>query len=313
MNFFSTWKRVLKNAAISWSNDRCSTLGAALSYYTLFSLAPLLLITIGIIGIVFGADSARTGVIDQLRETAGTQTAEAIDSILKGAGKAGGTTLTVFGIVLLLFGAIGVFVELQDALNQIWRTSRPRASGIWGWVCIRLLALGAVFTTGLLLLASLTVSSMVEGVSSQVEKMWELPGGAGLWRGVSLGVTFAFVVLLCALVFRFLPNTRVTWSDVWGGALLTGVLFGLGKYLFSIYLGHVAVTSMYGAAGSVVLVLVWVYYSTQILLFGAEVTHAYAKEAGSLKGVPEEGPCPPAAAAQPPEQKRVPASSRQPA
>jgi membrane protein len=313
MNFFSTWKRVLKNAAISWSNDRCSTLGAALSYYTLFSLAPLLLITIGIIGIVFGADSARTGVIDQLRETAGPQTAEAIDSILKSAGKAGGTTVTVLGVVLLLFGAIGVFVELQDALNQIWRTNRPRASGIWGWVRIRLLALGAVFTTGLLLLASLAVSSVVEGASGRVEKMWDLPGGAGLWRGVSLGVTFALVVLVCALVFRFLPNTRVTWRDVSGGALLTGLLFALGKYFFSIYLGHVAIASMYGAAGSVVLVLVWVYYSAQILLFGAEVTHAYAKEAGSLKGVPEEGACPPAAAAQPPEQKRVSASSRQPA
>jgi membrane protein len=310
MNFLSRWKRVLKNAAIAWSNDRCSTLGAALSYYALFSLAPLLLITIGIIGIVFHAESARSGVIDQLREAAGAQTAEAIDSILKSAGKAGGTTATVFGIVLLLFGAIGVFVELQDALNQIWRTSRPRASGTWGWVRIRLLALAAVFTTGLLLLASLAVSSVVEGVSSQVEKMWDLPGGAGLWRGVSLGVTFAFVVLLCALVFRFLPNTRVTWRDVWGGALLTGVLFALGKYLFSIYLGHVAVTSMYGAAGSVVLILVWVYYSAQILLFGAEVTHAYAKEAGSLKGVPEEGACPPAAAAQAPEEKRSRVGSR---
>jgi len=310
MSLLSTWKRILKNAAISWSNDRCSTLGAALSYYTLFSLAPLLLIAIGIIGIVFGADSARTGVINQLRETAGPQTAEAIDSILRSAGKAGGTTVTVFGAALLFFGAIGVFVELQDALNQIWRTSRPRARGIWGWVRMRLLALAAVFATGLVLLVLLAVSWVVEGVSSQVEKLSDLPGGAGLWRGVSLGVTFFVVVLLCALVFRFLPNTRVTWRDVWGGALLTGVLFALGKYLFSIYLGHVAVTSMYGAAGSVVLILVWVYYSAQILLFGAEVTHAYAKEAGSLKGVPEERACPPAADAEPPEQKRVPAPSR---
>ena len=291
MKSVSTWGRVLKNAAVGWSNDRCSTGGAALSYYTLFSLAPLLLISFAIAGLALGNAAGRAGVLAQVRTTVGAKTASAIESIVENADQVGGTTLTLFSIVTLIAGASGVFVELQDSLNLIWKTSKKAPGGIWGFIRARLLSVGAVIGVGFLLLVSLILSAVLQALGRTITPA-SLPGGAWLWEGLHLAINFGLIAVLLALTYKFLPNAPVAWRDVWGGAILTAGLFLLGKFLLSFYIAHVGIDSMYGAAGSVVVILVWVYYSAQILLFGAEVTHAYAREAGSLHGVKEEEECP---------------------
>lgn len=266
--FFWHWRDVFVEAAKEWVNDRAMTLGSSLAYYTLFSLAPLILFAVALVGFIFGADQARSGVLDELRLTLGDDVAGAIDAMLRNADKAGASTVTVFGVVVLLFGASGAFVQLQAALNQIWRTEGAPSSGVWGFVRARLMSISAVVGMGFLLLVSLLLSSALSIIGRFV-------GGALAWQAVNVVVSLGMITLVFALVYRLLPDADVRWSDVWGGALVGALLFTLGKQMFSLYLAQAGVTTMYGSAASVVVLLLWVYYSSLILLFGAEVAHAH--------------------------------------
>jgi membrane protein len=267
--FFTHWRDVVVDAARQWAEDRAMTLGSSLAYYTLFSLAPLVLFAIALAGVVFGAEQARAGVLDELRDTLGADVAGAIEAVLRNADAAGASTVTVFGLAVLLFGASGAFVELQAALNQIWKAQPAQTSGVWGFVRARLLSISAVVGMGFLLLVSLVLSSALSIVG-------KLFGGALAWQAVNVVVSLGMITAVFALVYRLLPDAEIRWSDVWGGALAAALLFTLGKQLFSLYLAQAGVASMYGSAASVVVVLLWVYYSSLILLFGAEVAHAHA-------------------------------------
>jgi membrane protein len=269
------WWQVLKDAGVNWVGDRAMTLGSSLAYYTLFSLAPLLLISVILIARVLGSDRARSGVLAELHNTLGSEVAGAIETLLTNAAKGNGATFTILGLATLLFGASGAFVELQDALNRIWKTEGKKSSGVWDFLRTRMLSISAVLSTGFLLLVSLIISSALSIVGGLFAGD-AVPGGTVLWQGVNLAVSLGLITCLFALVFRLLPDAPVAWSDVWGGAFLSAALFTVGKYLFSVYLAKSGVTTMYGSAASVVVVLLWVYYSSLILLFGAEVAHSHA-------------------------------------
>lgn len=274
--------RLLKEAGSAWVADKAPQMGAALAYYTIFSLSPLLLLAIGIASLVFGEEAARGGLLVELEKTMGPLTAAAIESMLKNAYESGGSAgLTGVGLVVLLFGASGMFIQLQESLNTIWKvTDPPERSGVREWLSDRLTALVAVLGTGFLLLTSLILSALLQAAKKFLTPD-ALPGGAVSWEVVYALVSLAFVALLFALIFKLVPEAPVAWRDVWLGAVLTAVLFTLGKYLLGLYLGRSGVASAFGAAGSVVVVLVWIYYSSQIVLFGAEFTRAYAVLRGS--------------------------------
>lgn len=284
-SFFSHWAGVFRDAGQQWVADRAMTLGSSLAYYTLFSLAPLLLFAIALAGAVFGGDHARAGVIGELHDTLGADVASAIEAILENANTGGATKATLFGVAMLLFGASGAFVELQSALNQIWKVKEtPSTSGIVGFLRGRLLSISAVVGMGFLLLVSLVLSSALSIVG-------RFAGGAFAWQVVNTVVSLGLISLVFASVYRLLPDAEVRWSDVRAGALTAALLFTVGKQLFSLYLSQAGVASMYGSAASVVVVLLWVYYSALILLFGAEVAHAQAvrSRGGSpIGGSPQE-------------------------
>jgi membrane protein len=272
---------VLKEAAVAWNDDRAPRLGAALAYYSVFSLAPLLLIAIGLAGLVFGEQAARGEILGQIRNTVGDTAAAAIEEIIKNAGRAGASA-TAVGLVVLLFGASGVFIEMQAALNTIWKVKPRPGLRLGDVVRARLLSFALVLATGLLLLVSLVVSAALVVVGEFMRPAAErVPGGPWLWLAVNTALAFALVTLLFALIYKILPDAEIGWRDVWLGAALAAALFTAGKYAIGLYLSHSGLTSAFGAAGSVIVVLTWVYYSAQILLFGAEVTRARARQAGS--------------------------------
>jgi membrane protein len=276
---------VLKQTLVDWNADRVPTLGAALAYYMVFSLAPVLLIAIGMASLVVGADTARAGVVDEIKLTLGPDTAGALTAILDDTSKSGnGAGVTLLGLATLLIGASGVFVELQDSLNRIWKTeARPQTGNIVVYFLRnRLLSFSAVVATGFLLLASLVISSYLSALSRWLTSA-ELPGTALMWHGLSLLLSFGLITVMFALIFKVLPDALVTWRDVWIGAALTALLFTCGQSVIGLYLGQSGLSSAYGAVGSLVVLLVWVYYSAQIVLFGAEFTHAYAHQCGSRK------------------------------
>jgi membrane protein len=275
--------RVLKRAAIAWNDDGVPTLGASLAYYTVFSMAPVLLIAISMGSLLVGQDAARSGIVHEIRQTLGATTADALAAMLDNAYKAGGFAgITVLGLCVLLVGASGVFVELQGALNRIWKTEAlPRSDNVvLHFLRNRLLSFTAVLGTGFLLLISLIVSSVLAALTDWLRSA-ALPGTALLWHGLSLLISFGLVTLMFALIFKLLPDVPVAWRDVWLGAVVTALLFTLGQHAIGIYLGQSSVASTYGAAGSLVVLLVWVYYSAQIVLFGAEITFAFATSCGS--------------------------------
>jgi membrane protein len=283
MHFFRDMFRLLKQAGIAWNDNEAPTLGAALAYYTVFSLAPLLLIAVSMAGLALGEEKARGGIDREISQTFGPTTGEALSAMLKNAHDSGGHVgVTILGLIILLVGASGVFVQLQDALNVVWKkeTHAAKGSGILHFLRHRLLSFTAVLGTGFLLLVSLVVNSILAGVSAWMTS-GDLPGGVWFWQLVSLAVTFACVTVLFALIFKMLPDAEIAWKDVWIGGVLTALLFMVGQHLIGLYLGQSSVASAFGAAGSLVVILVWVYYSAQIVLFGAEFTHAYSKEFGS--------------------------------
>jgi membrane protein len=281
---------LIKAATSSWVDDYAQSMGAALAYYTMFSIAPLLLIVISVTGLIFGVDAARGEIFAQLRELMGEQGAGAVQSLLESVNKpAESITAMLIGSALLLVGATTVFGELQDALDRIWRAPKRNKSGLWSLLRARLLSFGMIMGIGFLLMVSLVVSAGLAAVG----KLWgtSLADWVILASIINFLLGFAFTTVVFALIYKTMPRARVDWADVWIGAAVTSLLFSIGKFLIGLYIGKSGVTSAFGAAGSLVVVLVWVYYSAQIFLMGAEFTWAYAVTFGSRK----EQPVPPAA------------------
>jgi membrane protein len=274
------WELV-KDSAREFQSDKAMTLGAALAFYTALSIAPLLLLVIVITGAVFGEQAARGEIANQLNDLIGSEGAEAVQAMLaKSTSPGGGLVSTVVGVLTLLIGATGVFGSLQDALDTVWNV-RPgaRPSGLWGLVRDRLLSFSMICGMAFLLLVSLVLGAFVSGLSGALER-W-LPYSS-VWIGAAnMAVGFLLTALMFAMIFKVLPHARPAWSDVWVGAVLTAALFTAGKYLIGLYLGTAAVGSSFGAAGSFVVLLFWIYYSSLILLFGAEFTQVYALKRGT--------------------------------
>lgn len=272
-----------KASVAAWVDDYAPSMGAALSYYTMFSLAPLLVIVIAVAGLVFGADVARGEIVAQVQSMIGPEGAAAIEQLLRNASRPSqGVAASVVGALVLLAGATSVFGELQSDLNRIWRAPTAPKQGWWGLVRSRLLSFGMVLSIGFLLLTSLVVSTALAAIGKWWGAMfggWEV-----LLEVINLIVSFATITLLFALIYKMLPRVKVAWHDVWIGAAVTSLLFTIGKFAIGLYLGKSQITSGFGAAGSVAVLLVWVYYSAQIFLLGAEFTWVYAHQFGSLKG-----------------------------
>jgi len=275
------WRIMLKQMGRSWLEDYALSMGAALAYYTLFSLAPLLLIVIAVAGLIFGEDAARGEITAQLRALMGEGGAQAVQGLLASVHKpAEGVAVTVLGAGLLFVGATTVFSELQDALDRIWRAPTLSRSSAWfSLVRARLLSFGMILAIGFLLTVSLVVSATLSLMGRWLEPVF------GGWLAVASAASaiggFVLVAVTFALIYKVMPRVRVQWKDVWIGALFTAVLFTLGKSLIGLYLGRSGVVSGFGAAGSLVVVLLWVYYSAQIFLIGAEFTWAYSNTFGS--------------------------------
>ena len=272
-----------KQAFLSWKNDYAPSMGAALAYYTVFSVAPLLLIVISVAGLVFGQEAARGEIFAQLSGMMGAQGALAVQGMLEAVNKpTEGVIATVIGIGLLVVGATTVFGELQDSMDRIWRApTRIQSSGVMSLVKVRLLSFSMIMGIGFLLMVSLVASAALAALG----KWWSplFGGWATLAQVVNFAFSFAMVTVAFAMIYKLLPRVRVQWRDVWVGAAVTALLFTVGKHLIGLYIGKSSVASGYGAAGSLVVVLVWVYYSAQIFLLGAEFTWVYARTYGSMK------------------------------
>ena len=273
--FKQTWKE--------FGEDKAPRLGAALAYYTVFSIAPLLLIAVAIAGMVFGHKAASGAIEQQLAGALGESTARAVNEMIVAASKPkSGVVATIFGVVTLLFGAAGMFGQLQDALDTIWNVEKPKTTGFIGLIKDRFLSMAMVFGIGFLLLVSLVIDAAISAMGKTIGP--HIPGGETVLQMVQLIISLGLVTVLFALTFRYLPHVRVAWKDVWSGAALTSFLFVLGKFGLGLYIGKAAVGSAYGAAGSLVIILIWVYWSAQILFFGAEFTQVYARTHGSMAG-----------------------------
>lgn len=270
------------NATVdAWFDDFAPSMGAALAYYTLFSLAPLLIIVIAVAGLVFGQEAAQGEIVAQLREIMGDDGAVAVEALLKAAREpAKGILATVFGIAILLLGATAIFAELQSALDRIWRVPTPKdESGIWRLLRTRLLSFGLVLGLGFLLTVSLVISAALAALG----KWWSgwFAGWDVLLTILDIAVSLCTFTLLFAMIYKTMPRARIPWRDVWTGAAVTAFLFTIGKVLIGLYLGKSSIASGFGAAGTLVLLLAWVYYSAQVFLFGAEYTWVYANRFGS--------------------------------
>ncbi len=274
----------------AWIDDFAPSMGAALSYYTIFSIAPLLLIVIAVVGFVYGREAASGQIFHELRGLFGDAGAAAIQGMVKSASDpAKGVLATVLGVIALVFGATTVFSELQSALDRIWRSpAAARKEGPWSLVRSRVLSFGMILAIGFLLLVSLVLSAGISALSS----LWGswFVGIEMVLQVVNFVVSVLVITLLFGLIYRLLPRARIGWRDVWVGAGVTSLLFTLGKFLIGLYIGKSSVVSGFGAAGSLVVVLLWVYYSAQIFLLGAEFTWVYSYRHGSRRGesVPEQ-------------------------
>jgi membrane protein len=273
---------LLRRAGEAWIADNAPRLGAALAFYTLFSLAPVLIVTVSLAGVVFGDKAAQGEIVRQFQGLIGTQGAIAIETIIQSTNRpALGVFATTFGVLAIFIGASGAFNELQDALDMIWKVDN-RTKSFWTvTIKQRLLSLGLVLATGFLLLTSLVVTAFLSATEKYISNL--LPKSLVLLESINLVFSFCIITLLFALIFKFIPDTAIPFRDVWMGAAVTSILFTVGKVIIGFYLGHSALTSAYGAAASLVIFLIWIYYSAQILLFGAELTHVYALKYGSRR------------------------------
>lgn len=279
-SFFKRVKFVIVGAIQQWIAKRAASKGAALAFYTLFSMAPILVLVIAIAGAFFGMEAARGAIYSQLKGLVGPAGAEAIQLLVAGARNTdAGRIATMIASVILLIGATTAFAELKDSLDDIWEVPKSQGSGIIGVLRVRLLSFGIVLVLAFLLMVSLVVSAAL----AVLEHYW-----GGIWteaqfilKPLTWGFSFAVIAILFAVIYKMLPAILLSWRDVWIGSLITAGLFILGKYVIGIYLGNSGVVNSYGAAGSVIALLLWVYYSAQIFFLGAEFTHQYALWFGS--------------------------------
>ena len=279
---FAKWWGVLKSAFAGYNEDNALSRGAAIAYYTVTSIAPVLVIVIAIAGLVFGADAARGAIVDQIGGLMGKQGAEAIQAMIQGAAnKKSGFIATGLGVVFLLITASGVFSEMQAALNAIWRV-QPEGGTVSRLVKARLAGLGLVATLGFLLLVSLVISTALSALGGYLNGLF--PGAELIVRILSFAISYVLVSVLFAAIYKVLPDKHIEWEDVTVGALATGALFTAGKFAISAYIGSSTMATSYGAASSLIVILVWIYYSSQIFLFGAEFTRAFAQTHGSHAG-----------------------------
>ena len=274
------WWALTKAAASQWVAHKDARLGAALAYYSVFSIGPLIVIVIAIAGLLFGHDVVRGEVIGSLKALLGETGTRAIDAMLSDASRPReGMLATVIGVGTLVFAAIGVVVQLKDALNTVWEVEAPSGRGIWGFTRAYVLSLAGVLALGFLLLISMLVTAALSAAGKYLAPY--LPEAS--LQVVGFAVSFAVISLLFAMMFKWLPDVQIKWRDVWVGAVATAALFEIGKFLIGLYIGKQGLESTYGAAASIVIVLIWVYYSAQIVLLGAELTNVYAKRRGSLR------------------------------
>jgi len=292
INTKALW-RLLKETVSAWIDDYAASMGAAIAYYTMFSVAPLLLIVIAVAGLIFGREAAQGEVFTQLQGLMGNEGAVAVQGLLKSANEpATGTLAIILGGIALFVGATTVFGELQTSLDRIWRApSLKKTSGLWTLVRERLLSFGMILTIGFLLLVSLVMSAALAAVG----KWWDssFRGWEAMLHVANFVISFVIITVLFAMIYKILPRVRIAWHDVWIGAAVTSVLFAIGKFAIGLYLGKSGIGSGFGAAGSIVVLLVWVYYSAQIFLLGAEFTWVYAYRFGSRRTEPHPDVKPP--------------------
>lgn len=288
-----TWWQLIRDSLSSWIDDYAPSMGAALAYYSVFSLAPLLVIVVSVAGLAFGEEAVRGEVFGQIAGLMGPEAAQAVQDMLSAVTlNSAGATGAVIGVVVLLIGATTVFAELQDALDRIWRAPvRNKPSGLWALVRARLLSFGMILAVAFLLVVSLMAGALI----SALGKWWGgwFEGWEIVAQVINVIVGFALTTAVFALIYKIMPRVKVGWGDVWVGAAVTALLFTLGRFLIGLYIGKTGVASGFGAAGSVAVVFVWVYYSAQIFLVGAEFTWIYAQRLGSRRGLtppPPEAP-----------------------
>ena len=277
---------LLKAAAVHWVDDYAQSMGAALAFYTMFSIAPFVLIVTAVAGFFFGEGAAKSEIFNQMQSMLGAQGALAVQGLLESASKPTGSVLAAaVGSAFLFIGATSVFAELQDALDRIWRAPlRVNTFGLWRLVRARLLSFGMILGIGFLLMVSLTFSAGVAALS----KWWDalFYGWATVAFIINLTASLMLSTAVFAMIYKLMPRVQIDWRDVWIGAGVTALLFITGKFIIGLYLGRSGISSRFGSAGSLVVVLLWVYYSAQVFLFGAEFTWAYSHKFGSRKGQP---------------------------
>jgi membrane protein len=272
---------LLKQTASEWLDDNAPSRAASLSYYTIFSIAPLLLIAVAVAGVVFGRTAVHGEVSAQLQSLLGSGSAQAIEEMMASASKVGsGVVASIIGVVLLGLGACGAFVELQDTLNEMWGVDKKETSGVFGFIRARLLSFAMIGVIAFLLLVSLVVSAGLAAAGAFAKD--RLPAGEALFHAVNFVVSFGVITFLFAAIFKILPDAKVPWRDVWFGAAVTSLLFVIGKLVIGLYLGKSSTASSYGAAGSFAVLLIWIYYSAMIVFFGAEFTQVFARARGTL-------------------------------
>jgi membrane protein len=272
---------LFKQTASEWMEDDAPSLGAALAYYTVFSLAPLMTIAIAIAGFFLGKEAAQGQIFDELRGLLGADGGKAVEEMVQSANAqpTAGVVATIISVIMLLFGASGVFGQLQASLNAIWGVKAKPGRGVLGLIKDRLLSFGFTLVVGFLLLVSLLLSAGMALMADWIGGL--MPGSEALAYILNIVLSLSMITLLFATIFKFLPDAKIAWHDVWIGAFLTALLFTIGKFALGIYLGKSGVASSYGAAGSLIVLLLWVYYSSQLLFFGAEFTQVYANRFGS--------------------------------
>jgi membrane protein len=272
--------RILKTAAFEWFRHRSPRMGAALAYYSVFSMGPLLLLVAAIAGTFFGQDAVRGRLTEQFRSLLGPSGGRAVEAMLAGAAQpAASQVAAIVGIALLIVAAVGVMAQLKDAMNTIWNVEESKETSLWWYVRNYSISFAGIFVLGFLLTVSLVVSAVLSALSD-----WTgAAADSAILQFVNFLVSLAFLSLLFAMLFKWFPDTPIAWTDVWLGAATTALLFNLGKQLIGWYVGTQGFESTYGAAASIVVLLIWIYYSAQIVLFGAELTHAYSAETGSRR------------------------------
>ena len=274
MNHKTIWS-MLRQTFLLWNEHEAPRLGAALAFYTILSLAPLIILVIAIIGLIFGDSKAKHELVGQAYGIMGRQGADAVKSLIEQAQRpVSGAFASIIGIVTLLFGASGVFSELRSALNEMWNVKPKSEGGVWETIKQRFFSFGMVLAVGFLLLVSLLITAALAALGKFFGEVMPVP--EYVLGMINFLISMAGTAVLFALIFRYLPDTKIDWKDIWIGATVTAMLFTIGKFLIGLYLGKAAVGSAYGAAGSLVVVIVWVYYSAMIFLFGAQFTHVLA-------------------------------------